>query len=113
MQAGALLAPAVAFVQKSRGLAQLVIHPSRIALPLYVCQSVLQVDGARSSVQPKPSPVPQLEGEDVWSRGNLQHYIIFAGTMHCTCGNGEVIVPVRGDAVRPAFRLQWRASGIR
>ena len=54
------------------------IHPFRIAVPLNIFHSMLNVDRTRQTIHAKASPVPELKGEDVRSCADLQHHRIFS-----------------------------------
>src|SRR6267154_3592171 len=92
MQACTLLAPAFAIGNGSHRVDKFALCPFGIALPGDVGEAVIDMDGPRLAVKPHPTPVPELEGEDVGRGADLQHDDARAGTVYRAAGNEEVIV---------------------
>ena len=70
------------------------------------------MDGTGQSVQPKTSPVPELEGEAVGRRTDFQHHGIRAGAVDRAGGDQEVVVFLCGNFVDVFFRIKRPAASI-
>jgi hypothetical protein len=53
---------------------------------------VFEMDRPRPPVEIEPLPVPELEGENVGRRADLEDDVVLAGTMDCAGWNRKVIV---------------------
>src|SRR6185437_6435733 len=78
VQAGALLAPAVAGGNGLDLVDERAAHPVRRAVPLDIGRAMLQMNGARASVEAEAAPIPQLEGEDVGRGADFQNHAVAA-----------------------------------
>src|SRR5258706_10277779 len=87
MQACTLLAPAFATGNGSHRVDKFALCPFGVALPGDVGEAVIDMDGPRFAVKPHPTPVPQLEGEEVGCGADFQHDAARAGTVDRAAGN--------------------------
>src|SRR5690606_29825116 len=54
--------------------------------------SASNVHRTRQSIESEARPVPELEGEDIWRRTDLEHHAVGAGAMEGAGRNQEMIV---------------------
>src|SRR5664280_615921 len=85
VQSGPLLAPSITRCHNFILINEIFAHPVSRPIPLDVLQSVLQVNWPWSAIQTQPSPVPKLEGEDIWCGTYLQHHEVTPGTVNRAC----------------------------
>ena len=111
MEARTLLAPSFATGNGRHRVDQFALCPFCVALPGDVGETVIDVDGTRLAVKPHPTPVPELEGEDVGRGADFQYDAACAGTMYRPAGNQEVIVSPDRPSVDIGFSGKRRTSG--
>src|SRR2546423_13045824 len=68
-----------------------------------VREAVLEVNRSGLAVEPKPLPIPQLEGEDVGRRADLQHDVVLAGAVNGAGRDREMVVLAAGPCAHMAL----------
>lgn len=92
VQTGPLLAPTRPSRHRIEPVNQAGTRPLGVAVVLDVVRPVPQIDRARQAVQTHSAPVPQLEGEDVGGRADLQHHDVRAGAVERARRDQKMIV---------------------
>ena len=112
MKTGPFFGPMVVLGEDLSLIDERSFYPVRIAIPLYVGEAVLKVDGTWLVVESKAAPIPELESEDVRRGADFEHDTISAGAVNGASGNEEVIVPSCGPTVDEFLRVERDIAGV-
>ena len=113
VQAGSFFSPASALAYLFGTIQQILANPFCVPIPLNVGGAVVQVNRARAAIQSGPSPIPQLEGKDVWRRADFQNHAVSSRTMDGTGGDEEVIMLASRPLIYVVQRLKRCAVLLR
>ena len=113
VQAGALLAPAVAAGDRFDAVDQIVLRPFGRAVPLDIGEAMFEMDRPRLAVETEPTPIPHLEGENIGRGADFQHHEFRAAAMHRAGRNQKMIVFLGGQFVGVFLRRKRCAAGLR
>src|SRR5580698_2078967 len=113
MQAGALFAPALAVDNKRRLPDEIFLHPLGAAVPLNVREAVIEVNGPWKAVEPKPSPIPQLERENVRRGADFKEHALRARAVNSASRYQKMIVLRRGDSIDEAIGIERDLAVLR
>ena len=71
------------------------------------------MDGSRAVVEAKTTPIPELEGKDVWCGADFKYDAVCARAVNGACGNEKVVVLFCRPAVNEFIGLEDAFSTLR